>query len=158
MNTIYDISFKNAAGKEISLADYKGKTLLLVNTATKCGLAPQFKDLEQLHQDYKSKGLEVIGFPCDQFAGQEPETNESMVNVCQLNFGVTFMLSQKIDVNGKNTHPLFVYLKANSKSLLGKDIKWNFTKFLVSPDGQIIKRYAPTLSPKSIAKDIEKFI
>lgn len=158
MNTIYDISFKNAAGKEISLADYKGKTLLLVNTATKCGLAPQFKDLEQLHQDYKSKGLEVIGFPCDQFAGQEPETNESMVNVCQLNFGVTFMLSQKIDINGKNTHPLFVYLKANSKSLLGKDIKWNFTKFLVSPDGRIIKRYAPTLSPKSIAKDIEKFI
>lgn len=153
----YDLSFKDTSGKEILLDDFQGKVLLLVNTATKCGLAPQFKELEQLHQDYKDKGLVVVGFPSDTFA-QEPEENESMAGVCELNFGVTFPLSEKIEVNGPNTHPIFKYLKEHSNSSLGKDIKWNFTKFLVSRDGTTIKRYAPTTKPSALRADIEKFL
>lgn len=158
MTTIYDLSFNDTTGREISLSEFKDKVILIVNTATKCGLAPQFEGLEQLHQDYKGKGLVVIGFPCDQFAAQEPETNETMVKVCQLNFGVTFQLSEKIDVNGPNTHPIFKYLKDHSKSALGKEIKWNFTKFLVSRDGRIIKRFAPTTKPEAIRQSIEKLL
>lgn len=158
METLYDLSFKDTRGTEIALAEYRGKVLLLVNTATQCGLAPQFTELEQLHKDYKDKGLVVIGFPCDQFAGQEPETNETVVGVCQVNFGVTFMLSEKIEVNGKNTHPLFAFLKTHSKSMLGKDIKWNFTKFLVGPDGSAIRRFAPTTTPESMRDDIEALL
>lgn len=157
MDSIYDISLKDSYGKELSLADFKGNVLLLVNTATKCGLAPQFKELEKLHQDYKDKGLVVIGFPSDTFA-QEPESNESMAEACEVNFGVTFMLSEKIDVNGPNTHPVFSYLKEHSNSALGKDIKWNFTKFLVSRDGKIIKRFAPTTKPEKLRATIEKFL
>ena len=158
MMTIYDLSFKDTTGREISLGKFKDKVILIVNTATKCGLAPQFEGLEQLHQDYKDKGLVVIGFPCDQFAGQEPETNATMVKVCQLNFGVTFQLSEKIDVNGPNTHPIFNYLKDHSKSAIGKEIKWNFTKFLVSRDGRTIKRYAPTTKPEAMRQSIEKLL
>ena len=158
MTTIYDLSFKDTTGREISLGKFEGKVILIVNTATKCGLAPQFEGLEQLHQDYKDKGLVVIGFPCDQFAGQEPETNETMVKVCQLNFGVTFQLSEKIDVNGPNTHPIFKYLKDHSKSAIGKEIKWNFTKFLVSRDGRTIKRFAPTTKPEAIRQSIENLL
>jgi glutathione peroxidase len=157
MDSIYDVSIKDSYGKELSLADFKGNVLLLVNTATKCGLAPQFKELEKLHQDYKDKGLVVIGFPSDTFA-QEPESNESMAEACEVNFGVTFMLSEKIDVNGPNTHPVFSYLKEHSNSALGKDIKWNFTKFLVSRDGKIIKRFAPTTKPEKLCATIEKFL
>ncbi|HMR38741.1 MAG TPA: glutathione peroxidase [Candidatus Saccharibacteria bacterium] len=158
MTTIHKLSFKDTTGREISLGKFKDKVILIVNTATKCGLAPQFEGLEQLHQDYKDKGLVVIGFPCDQFAGQEPETNETMVQVCQLNFGVTFQLSEKINVNGPNTHPIFKYLKDHSKSALGKDIKWNFTKFLVSRDGRTIKRFAPTTEPEAMRQSIEKLL
>jgi glutathione peroxidase len=140
------------------MAGYKDRVLLLVNTATKCGLAPQFKELEALHQEYKDRGLVVIGFPCNQFADQEPETNESMAQACELNFGVTFTLSEKIIVNGPDTHPIFAYLKSHSKSLLGRDIKWNFTKFLVSRDGQTITRYAPTTSPSALRPDIERLL
>ena len=156
MDTLYDLEFKTPSGDLISFSSFKGKTLLLVNTATKCGLAPQLEGLEKLHQEYKDKGLVVIGFPCDQFAGQEPETNDTVENVCRVNFGVTFQLSEKIDVNGDNTHPVFQYLKSHSKSMLGKDIKWNFTKFLVSPDGKKIKRYAPTTLPESLRQDVER--
>lgn len=158
MTTIYNLSFKDTTGREISLGEFKYEVVLIVNTATKCGLAPQFEGLEQLHQDYKSKGLVVIGFPCDQFAGQEPETNETMVKVCQLNFGVTFQLSEKIDVNGPNTHPIFKYLKGRSKSALGKEIKWNFTKFLVSRDGRTIRRFSPTTKPEAIRQSIENYL
>lgn len=158
MESIYELHFKDTKGEAVSLADFKGKVLLLVNTATKCGLAGQFIELEALHQQYKDKGLVVIGFPCNQFADQEPETNETMAATCQLNFGVTFTLSEKIDVNGDNTHPIFIFLKANSKSRLGKDIKWNFTKFLVSKDGATIKRYAPTVKPLAIKGDIEDLL
>ncbi len=156
MDTLYDLEFKTPSGDLISFSSFKGETLLLVNTATKCGLAPQLEGLEKLHQEYKDKGLVVIGFPCDQFAGQEPETNDTVENVCRINFGVTFQLSEKIDVNGDNTHPVFQYLKSHSKSMLGKDIKWNFTKFLVSPDGKKIKRYAPTTLPESLRQDVER--
>lgn len=155
---IYDLSFRTAAGEEVSLDAYRDKVLLLVNTATKCGLAPQFEALEALHQEYKESGLVVIGFPCNQFADQEPETNETVVQVCTLNFGVTFMLAQKIEVNGPGTHPLFGYLKAHSKSTLGSDIKWNFTKFLVSRDGQSIRRFAPTTTPEKMRPTIEKLL
>ncbi len=158
MMNIYDLNFKDTTGREISLGEFKDKVILIVNTATKCGLAPQFEGLEKLHQDYKDKGLVVIGFPCDQFAGQEPETNETMVKICQLNFGVTFQLSEKIDVNGLNTHPIFKYLKDHSKSALGKEIKWNFTKFLVSSDGRTIKRFAPTTKPEAMRKSIENLL
>lgn len=123
MASIYDLSFNDTTGKEVSLDGYRGKVLLIVNTATQCGLAGQFRELETLHQDYREQGLVVIGFPCDQFAGQEPETDETMVGVCQRDFGVTFQLSQKVNVNGKETHPVFAYLKSHTKSPLGKDIK-----------------------------------
>jgi glutathione peroxidase len=158
MTTIYDLSFKDTTGREISLGKFKDKVILIVNTATKCGLAPQFEGLERLHQDYKDKGLVVIGFPCDQFAGQEPETNETMVRVCQINFGVTFQLSEKIHVSGPNTHPIFKYLKDHSKSALGKEIKWNFTKFLVSRDGRTIRRFSPTTKPEAIRQSIENLL
>lgn len=154
--SFYDLSFNDTAGNTVSMQQFQGKVLLLVNTATKCGLAPQFVDLEKLHQEYKDRGLVVIGFPCNQFAGQEPESNETVVNVCQINYGVSFLLSEKIDVNGKNTHPVFSYLKEHAHSgILGEAIKWNFTKFLVSADGLTINRYAPTTSPRDIKEDIE---
>ena len=158
MQTIYDHTFKDSYGKEIAMSDYTGKPLLIINTATKCGFAWQFEELEKLHQSYKAKGLVVIGFPCDQFAGQEPETNDTMVNVCKLNFGVTFLLSEKIDVNGSNTHPIFAYLKDNSNSGVLKRIKWNFTKFLISPDGKTIERFTPTINPVSLRPKIEKYV
>ena len=154
---LYDLSFRDSFGSEVSLADFRGKVLLLVNTATKCGLAPQFKELEKLYLDYKNKGLIVVGFPSDTFA-QEPESNETVAGVCEVNFGVTFMLSEKIDVNGLNTHPVFTYLKEHSNSALGKDIKWNFTKFLVSKDGKTIRRYAPTTKPKKLRTTIEQLL
>jgi glutathione peroxidase len=155
--SIYDFSLKSSEGEMINFSDYKGKVLLLVNTATKCGLAPQFEELEALHKKYKD--LVVIGFPCDQFMGQEPETNESMAGVCQINFGVTFPLTEKIDVNGKETHPLFVYLKKELPGgFFGSGIKWNFTKFLIDKNGTPYKRYAPTIKPLDMEGDIEKLL
>lgn len=156
--TIYDFSFKSSDGKEISLADYKEKVILVVNTATQCGLSGQFKDLEAIHQRYKDKGLVIIGFPSGQFL-QEPETNETVANVCLINFGVTFMLSEKIEVNGASVHPLFAYLKeALPGGILGNGIKWNFTKFLIDKNGLPFKRYAPTTGPASIEEDIVKLL
>lgn len=157
--SIYNFSLKSSEGNDIFLSDYKDKVLLLVNTATKCGLAPQFEELEVLHKKYGENGLVVIGFPCDQFMGQEPETNETMVGVCQINFGVTFLLSEKIDVNGATTHPLFVYLKKElSGGVFGSGIKWNFTKFLIDKHGVPYKRYAPTTKPFAIEGDIIKLL
>lgn len=156
--SLYDVSFTDTLGNEHSLADYRGKVLLIVNTATRCGFAPQFVGLEALHKEFGDKGLVVIGFPCNQFAGQEPETNDSMVGVCQKNFGVTFLLSEIIDVNGANTHPIFAWLKEHSDSVAGKRIKWNFTKFLVSRDGEVVKRYAPATEPEAIKDNIERLL
>lgn len=151
----YDLEFKDPVGKTIGMGEFRGKVVLVVNTATKCGLAGQFRELEELHNRYADKGLVVIGFPCSQFLGQEPETNETVVQACKLNFGVTFQLSALIDVNGKGTHPVFEYLKKELPGgLLGSKIKWNFTKFLVDREGRPFKRYAPTVKPLEFESDI----
>jgi glutathione peroxidase len=155
----YDLDFNDTKGNTIKMSDYKGEVLLIVNTATKCGLAPQFDELEKLHQKYKDNNLRIIGFPCNQFLNQEPESNETMVSVCKINFGVTFLLAQKNDVNGKNTHPVFAYLKKELPGgLFGNKIKWNFTKFLITAEGKPYKRYAPTVRPFAIENDIVKLL
>jgi glutathione peroxidase len=180
MASIYDFTTLNNKGKEVNFKDYEGKVLLIVNTASKCGFTPQYDGLEALYQQYKDKGLVVIGFPCDQFAGQEPGSNEQIEEFCRLNHGVTFPLMAKTDVNGANAEPIFEFLKAQApteqyeglkakathKLLKGlsksvekdSDILWNFTKFLVSRDGTIVKRYAPVVEPKDFAKDVEAML
>ena len=154
----YTLETKTPGGKPIEMKEFEGKVVLIVNTATKCGLAPQFEGLEELHQKYKDKGLVVLGFPCDQFGNQEPETNETVEQVCKINHGVTFQLTEKVNVNGENEDPIFTYLKNKNGGFLGKKIKWNFTKFLIDRKGNPIKRYAPTVKPGSIEKDIVKLI
>lgn len=154
----YLLKAKTPQGKEIKMSDFKGKPVLIVNTATKCGLAPQFDSLEKLHKKYAPKGLVVLGFPCNQFMNQEPETNATMEESCKINFGVTFPLTEKVEVNGDNTHPVFKYLKDELGGLFGKKIKWNFTKFLISPEGIPLKRYAPTTKPEKIETDIQELL
>ena len=158
MTDFFDLQARTPQGKDITMGELKGKAVLIVNTATKCGLAPQFRELEALHQKYKDKGLVILGFPCNQFQNQEPETNESMEESCEINFGVTFPLTEKILVNGKDTHPIFNYLKDQLPGKLGKRIKWNFTKFLVTPEGIPFKRYAPTFKPASMEEDIRSIL
>ncbi|NHC39775.1 glutathione peroxidase [Bacillus sp. MM2020_1] len=158
MTTIYDFSVKMTNGEEKSLMDYDGKPLLIVNTASKCGLTPQFKGLQELYEKYHELGLEILGFPCDQFANQEFSNIDETTQFCQLNYGVTFPIFAKIDVNGTNTDPLFTHLKNKKPGTLSKNIKWNFTKFLVDPNGQVIERYAPTTEPSRIEKDIKKLL
>ena len=180
MAKIYDFKTTSNRGAEVDLAQYEGKVLMVVNTASKCGFTPQYDGLEALYQKYKDQGLVIIGFPCDQFAGQEPGSNDEIAEFCRLNHGVTFPLMAKADVNGENAEPVFEYLKAQapteeykgfkakatakllkglSKSM-GKDsdIRWNFTKFLVNRDGTVIKRYAPTTKPEDIEKDIKAML
>lgn len=154
----YDFSAREIDGQEISMDNYKEKVILIVNTASKCGLTPQFKDLEALYQEYKDKGFEILGFPCNQFAKQDSGSNEEIQQFCQLNYGVTFTMFEKINVNGQNAHPLYKYLKSQTKAIFSKEIKWNFTKFLVDNKGNVLKRYAPTVSPLKIKKDIEKLL
>lgn len=154
----YDYFAKNIDGKEVSMSDYKGKVVLVVNTASKCGFTPQLKELEELYKEYKDLGVEILGFPCNQFLNQEPGNNEEVKNFCQINYGVTFNMFEKIDVNGSNTHPIYKYLKDQERGLLTNDIKWNFTKFLIDKEGNVIKRYSPTTSPLKIKNDIEKMI
>lgn len=156
--SFYDLKANTPDGKELPMAGYKGKVVLIVNTATKCGFAPQFEGLQELHQKYADKGLIVIGFPCNQFRNQEPETNDSMVQYCQKNHGVTFQLTQKIDVNGPSTHPIFKYLKQELGGTFGSKIKWNFTKFLIDREGKPIKRFAPMTKPKKLEKNIIKLL
>ena len=150
----YQLEARTPHGKTISFHDFKGKVLLIVNTATKCGLAPQFAALEALHQQYSNQGLIVLGFPCNQFGQQEPETNETIEETCKINHGVGFPLTEKCDVNGRNTHPVFKYLKSRLSGFFGRRIKWNFTKFLVDRQGNPYKRYAPTKPPESLEHDI----
>lgn len=145
-------------GETIKMNDFKGKVVLIVNTATQCGLTPQFDGLEKLHQTYKDQGLVVLGAPCNQFGGQEPLSNETMSETCRINHGVTFQLTEKIDVNGSNTHPLFIYLKRKLGSWLGSKIKWNFTKFLIDQNGKPFKRFAPTTKPETIEKYIQQLL
>lgn len=154
----YDFNINTPTGKELHMSDFEGKTILVVNTATQCGLTPQFEGLEALHQEYKEKGLVILGFPCNQFAGQEPLSNDQMEESCQINHGVSFQLTEKIDVNGDDTHPIFKYLKNELGGILGSNIKWNFTKFLINKEGKPVKRYAPTTVPKSLEKDILKLL
>lgn len=142
-------------GRDTDLSEYAGKTLLIVNTASKCGLTPQFEGLEKLYQSHQDEGLVVLGFPCNQFAGQEPLDSDGIAEFCQINYGVTFPMHAKIDVNGDGTHPLFQQLKTAAPGLLGsKAIKWNFTKFLVNKDGEIVKRYGPQQDPGAIEADV----
>ena len=179
---IYNYTYTNADDEQVSLSDNKGKVMLLVNTASKCGFTPQYEGLEALHQSYQNKGLEVIGFPCNQFLDQEPGTAEEIKSFCQLNYGVSFELSQKLDVRGETADPLFKYLVSEKSFegyditteggkkmqgflseklphlMEGDDIKWNFTKFLVSKDGEVIKRYESTVDPKEMIKDIEALL
>lgn len=154
----YTLKAKTPGGKTLPMKDFEGKTILIVNTATRCGLAPQFEGLEALHKKYKEKGLVVLGFPSDQFKNQEPETNETMEEVCRINHGVSFQLTEKVTVNGKNEHPIFTWLKNKKRGFFGKKIRWNFTKFLIDKNGNTIKRYAPTVQPQKIEKDILKLI
>lgn len=154
----YEFSAINIRGKEISMNEYKDKVVLVVNTASKCGLTPQFKELEELYQDLNNQGFEILGFPCGQFKNQELEKSDEINNFCQINYGVTFTIFEKIDVNGENAHPLYKYLKSEAKGLLKSDIKWNFTKFLIDKNGNVVKRYGPTTLPKKIKKDIEELI
>lgn len=156
--SFYQLEANTPRGEIIPFKEFNGKVVLIVNTATKCGLAPQFEGLEALYQQYKDKGFVLMGFPCDQFAGQEPETNETIEEVCKINHGVTFPLTRKCDVNGKNTHPVFKYLKSKLGGFFGSSIKWNFTKFLVDREGNAYKRYAPTKSPASLEADIVKLL
>ncbi len=152
--SIYDLEFTDNRGNLVSLADYSGKPILIVNTASKCGFTPQYEGLQKLNEEFREKGLIVLGFPCDQFAHQEPGNDQEIDEFCKVNFGVDFPLSQKVNVNGKNAHPIFKFLKENSKSLLGGTVKWNFTKFLISPDGKSIKRYSPNTTPENIRADV----
>ena len=180
MATIYDFKTQSNKGKEVNFKDFEGKVLLIVNTASKCGFTPQYDGLEALYQQYKDKGLVVIGFPCDQFAGQEPGSNEQIEEFCRLNHGVTFPLMAKTDVNGANAEPVFEFLKAQapteeynglkakatqkmlkaiSKSVeKDSDILWNFTKFLINRDGSVVKRFAPVVTPKEMEKDIQEML
>lgn len=155
---LYTFTIKKPNGEVYPINNLKGKVVLIINTATKCGLAPQFSGLEKIHKTYKDRDVVVLGFPCNQFGNQEPETNSSMEESCEINHGVTFQLLEKIEVNGTNTHPLFKWLKANSKSCFGKKIKWNFTKFLIDKEGKVYKRYAPTKKPAKLIKDIDKLL
>ena len=156
MSTVYDFSATSITGKPVKLDQFKGKPLLIVNTASACGFTPQFAGLEDLHKTYGGKGLVMLGFPCNQFGAQDKGSNHEIAEFCQLNYGVSFPMMEKIDVNGAGQHPLYQWLSAEAPGLLGsKAIKWNFTKFLVGKDGAVVKRYAPTDTPASMAKDIE---
>ena len=159
MASIYDFSANTSKGKEMSLADYRGKVLLIVNTASKCGFTPQYAGLEQLWRRYRDRGLAVLGFPCNQFGGQEPGSAEEIAGFCSTRYDVTFPIFGKIDVNGADAAPLYRHLKEHAPGILGSQaIKWNFTKFLVDRAGKVIRRYAPTTKPEDIAKDIEKLL
>lgn len=156
--SIYDFSAERNDGTQINLSQYKGNVLLVVNTASKCGFTPQYKGLQALYEKYKDKGLVVLGFPCDQFAHQEPGSDAEIAQFCEVNYGVTFPLMKKIEVNGAGAHPLFVWLRKKAHGVIGDSIKWNFTKFLVSRDGQLVKRFAPTVEPEKLETDIEAFL
>ena len=154
----YSFSAKKINGKEVQFETYRGKVVLVVNTASKCGFTPQFEGLEKLYKEYKDQGLEILGFPSNQFGQQDPGANEEILEFCQMNYGVTFMMFDKIDVNGANADPIYKYLKSQKKSLLGSEISWNFTKFLIDKEGKVVKRYLPTVKPQDLKRDIEKLL
>ena len=155
---VYQFNFNQLDGKEVSLSDFKGKAILVVNTASACGLTYHYTGLEKLYQKYKDEGLVIIGFPCNQFGTQEPGTSEEIQEFCTLNYDVTFPMSSKVEVNGKNEHPLFKYLKSELKGTLTDSVKWNFTKFLINKEGKPIARFAPNTTPEKISKEIETLL
>ncbi|WP_432560679.1 glutathione peroxidase [Granulicoccus sp. GXG6511] len=154
MTTLHDFTASTLAGEDQPLSAYRGQVVLVVNTASKCGLTPQFEGLEKLYKSHADAGLVVLGFPSDQFANQEFDTADEIADFCQRNYGVSFPMFSKIDVNGKDAHPLYQWLRSESGGLLGDAIKWNFTKFLVNREGEVVRRYAPTVAPEAIEKDI----
>ena len=156
MSDFYEFSAESLNGETRSLSDYKGQVVLVVNTASKCGFTPQYKGLQELYENYKNRGFTILGFPCNQFGGQEPGDAEDIGSFCEVNYGVEFPMFNKIDVNGDKAHPLFKYLKDELSGTLGDKIKWNFTKFLIGKDGKPLKRYAPTTKPEKLTRDIEK--
>ncbi|HZJ80122.1 MAG TPA: glutathione peroxidase [Dysgonamonadaceae bacterium] len=159
MKTFYDFEATNLKGDTISMKEYQGKTVVVVNTASKCGLTPQYEGLEALYQKYKDQGLVILGFPCNQFANQESGTSTEIEEFCQINYGVTFPLFEKIEVNGKGAHPIFKFLKSKlSGGILGSKIKWNFTKFIINSQGVPVKRFAPTTKPEKMEKTIVKLL
>ena len=155
---LFDLSYTNSRGGQVALAQYAGRPVLVVNTASKCGLTPQYEGLQALHDEYAERGLVVLGFPCDQFAHQEPGDDAQIQEFCTINYGVTFPLSTKVDVNGRNTDPVFAFLKERAGGVLGSRIKWNFTKFLVAPDGVTVTRFAPKSDPEDLRADIEALL
>ena len=159
MTKLYELSVRDIRGKDLSLGRYRDKVLLIVNTASKCGFTPQYQGLEDLYRKYRDRGLEILGFPCNQFGAQEPGSAEEIASFCAVNYGVTFPLFAKIDVNGDDTAPLYQHLKKAKPGLLGSEaIKWNFTKFLVDRSGYVVERYAPNTEPAALAADIEKLL
>ena len=155
MTNVYQFDAELLEGENKSFSDYEGQDLLIVNTASKCGFTPQFAGLEKLYEKYKDQGFEVLGFPCNQFGGQDPGSNEQIGEYCQRNYGVSFPMFAKVDVKGPSAHVIFRYLTNNSKGILGNGIKWNFTKFLINKKGEVLNRYAPTTKPEDLEKDIE---
>lgn len=156
--SIYNFEVKDTKGELRSLQDYEGKVVLIVNTASKCGFTPQFEGLQQLYNEYAERGLVILGFPCSQFNNQEFENIDETTQFCQMNYGVTFPMFAKIDVNGEHADPLFSYLKEQKRGLLSRKIEWNFTKFLVDRQGQVVKRFAPTTAPEKLEQDIVKLL
>ncbi|AVT77719.1 glutathione peroxidase [Rhodopseudomonas palustris] len=158
MASIYDFTAKSLAGKDVALKDFEGKVLLIVNTASACGFTPQYKGLEALQQKYGPRGFSVLGFPCNQFGAQEPGDEAQIAQFCSTNYGVSFPMFAKIDVNGAGAHPLYKFLKDEKGGLLGSAIKWNFTKFLVDRSGRVVSRHAPTTTPEALSKEIETLL
>ena len=157
--SIYDFQVKDSKGELIPLSNYKDQVVIVVNTASKCGYTPQYKDLQALYEEYKSEGLVVIGFPCNQFMNQEPGSNEEIQSFCELNYGVSFPILGKVDVNGENADPLFKYLSKNAPGIMGlKSIKWNFTKFIIDKNGEVVERVAPQTNPQEMKATIEKLL
>ena len=156
MTSLQDFTATSLDGQEVDLSAYAGQVVLVVNTASECGFTPQYEGLQQLHETYADQGFTVIGFPCDQFGGQEPGDDAEIGAFCQKNYGVTFPMMSKVEVNGDNAHPVYAWLRSEKGGMLGSKIKWNFTKYLVGKDGQVIDRYAPTTKPEKIAGDVEK--
>ena len=154
----YDFSAVKMNGQEVKMEEYKGKVVLVVNTASKCGFTPQLAGLEELYQKYEKEGLVILGFPCNQFAHQDPANNKEISEFCLLNYGVTFPMFQKIEVNGEGAHPIYTFLKERAHGKLGNEIKWNFTKFLIDREGNVQKRYAPVVKPEKLEKDIVSFL
>ncbi|WP_110112273.1 glutathione peroxidase [Bacillus sp. CGMCC 1.16541] len=157
--SVYEYSAKTIKGEDVSLDRFRGNVMLIVNTASKCGFTPQYKELQALYEEFNEQNVTILGFPCNQFGSQEPGKEQDIEQFCQLNYGVSFPMFAKVDVKGEHAHPLFTYLTEEAPGLLGsKGIKWNFTKFLVDQNGKVVKRYAPQTSPKDIKKDIEELL